>query len=230
MPIFYRFFLLILLTFSLLILPACATNNQPPARRVPQVLLGVDCGFNKLKCCATTPSCNYGQQCCVDPNDATRNYCSEDCGCGDNEEFCCAGNVCNGDAVCVKGICFACGEKDQVCCANGESCSSGLVCQNNKCAECGLNGEPCCASDSCLPKTGERSECLNNICANCGFDGNPSCATGDRCLIGQLLTGKTCERCGQSNQPCCNENSGAGYDCDPSQGLKCELGFCAADN
>jgi len=224
-----RFSLLILLAFSIFVLAACATN-QPTARKVPEVLLGTDCGFDKLKCCVTSPACNYGQQCCVDPNDSARNYCSENCDCGANEEFCCAGNFCQGNAVCSNGICVACGDKDQSCCANEPGCSTGLVCQKNKCVACGSNGEPCCSGNSCLSQTGERSECLNDICVNCGFDGNPACATGDKCLPGQLLSGKTCERCGQANQPCCNAASGVGYGCDPAAGLKCQLGFCATEN
>ncbi len=227
----YRYSLLILLAFSSFLLTACSTDNQPPARKVPEVLLGTDCGFDKLKCCSTTPICSYGQQCCIDPNNSTENYCDDNCNCGNNEEFCCAGNQCNGNNVCVDGLCAACGDKDQVCCTTGAGCSAGLVCQNNKCAECGINGGPCCPGSSCLPKTGQMAECLNNICANCGFDGNPSCTTGDKCLPGQLLTGKICQRCGGSNQPCCDSSSGTGYDCDPAvAGLKCELGFCAAGN
>jgi hypothetical protein len=224
----YKYLSLILVIFSLFFLTACTKNNDENAQKAPEVLLGTDCGFDRLKCCATTPTCNYGQQCCVDPNDNSRNYCAENCECGNNEEFCCAGNKCLGNAVCTNGICSACGEKGQACCDNGNSCSSGLVCSNNKCSECGNNGEPCCpGSDSCLPKAGERSECLNNFCSNCGFDGNPSCLAGDKCLAGQLFTGKTCERCGENNQPCCNTDSGKNYDCDQSAGLKCQLGFCA---
>jgi hypothetical protein len=228
---FHKCLLLILLFFSLFFLSACANDNRDTGRRVPEVMLGTDCGFDKLKCCTTTPICTYGQQCCADPNDSTRNYCSDNCHCGDNEEFCCAGNKCNGNAVCVNGICSACGDKDQVCCVNGNSCLPSLVCSGNKCAECGFNGEPCCGGvGDCLPKTGERSECLNDTCVNCGFDGNPSCTTGDKCLSGQILTGKTCERCGQANQPCCNAASGMNYDCNPAAGLKCELGFCSVEH
>jgi hypothetical protein len=230
MKIFSRFFSLILLASLLFVLSACSNNDQSNKRYVPEVMLGTDCGFDKLKCCATTPTCNYGQQCCIDPNDAGKNYCSEDCSCGDNEEFCCAGNVCNGQAVCLHGICTVCGDKDQVCCAGAESCSSGLACLNNKCLECGVNGGPCCPQNSCLFKAGERSECLSGICTNCGFDGNPPCTTGDKCLTGQIFAGKTCERCGQNNQPCCNKDSNTGYDCDSSQGLKCDLGFCGNGN
>jgi hypothetical protein len=45
-------------------------------------------------------------------------------------------------------------------------------------------------------------------------------------LPGQIFAGKTCERCGGHNQPCCAENSTSVYVCDPTKGLKCELGFC----
>lgn len=228
---FYRFLLLILIISSPIFLTACAKSEQNNSRQVPAVLLGTDCGFDKLKCCATTPACNYGQQCCVDPNNVNINYCSEDCSCGNNEEFCCAGNKCNGNAVCVNGICSACGAKDQVCCTDATSCLGGLVCSENKCLECGLSGEPCCeGANSCLRKAGEKAECLNNFCQNCGFDGNPPCTTGDKCLPGQIFTGKNCERCGQNNQPCCSVASSTSYACDSSASLKCELGFCAIEN
>jgi hypothetical protein len=93
--------------------------------------------------------------------------------------------------------------------------------------ECGLGGQPCCAGSSCIFTAGERSECLSNTCVNCGFDGSPTCTTGDKCLPGQILTGKNCERCGGQNQPCCQADSGEKYDCDPIAGLKCNLGFCS---
>jgi hypothetical protein len=224
-----RFPLLILLVFSICVLTACAEYDQSTSRYVPEVMMGTDCGFDKLKCCTSTPVCNYGQQCCLDPNDSNRNYCDENCGCGNNEEFCCAGDVCHGNAVCVSGICQACGGKDQICCTASSSCADELTCFNDKCAECGKNGEPCCAGASqCSSPAGERSECLQGVCSDCGFDGNPPCFNGGKCQAGQLLTGKTCNPCGHSNQPCCDIASGTGYDCDPAQGLKCELGFCQA--
>ena len=226
---FNRFSLLILLAFLIFILPACSTD-QPAARKVPEILLGTDCGFDRLKCCSTTPICSYNEQCCADPNDSSRNYCDNNCDCGANEEFCCAGNQCRGNTVCVAGLCAACGGQGEPCCSGGAGCSAGSVCQNDKCAECGINGGPCCPGSNCLPKTGERSECLDNICAVCGFGGNPACTTGAECLPGQILTGKTCERCGQANQPCCDADSGMNYDCDPAAGLKCQLGFCAKGN
>ena len=187
-----KYLLLVLLAFSAVILTACASNNQDTGRRVPEVMMGEDCGFDKLKCCATTPICNYGQECCADPNNATKNYCSDNCECGNNEEFCCAGNKCNGNAVCQNGLCVTCGGKDQACCSSGDSCAKGLICFNDKCSECGLSGEPCCpGTNSCLLKAGERSECLANLCSDCGFDGNPPCTTGDKCLPGQILTAKS---------------------------------------
>jgi hypothetical protein len=222
---------LILLILSLFILSACAQKSQESESNVPEVMLGTDCGFDRLRCCTSTPVCNYGQQCCVSPNDASQNYCADNCHCGDNEEFCCAGNKCNGQAVCVKGICAACGDKDEACCATGSGCSANLICQNNECVACGLGGDPCCAgSVSCTPITGQRSECLKNICVACGFDGNPPCTTGDKCLPGQIFAGKTCERCGQENEPCCDKASGENYDCDPNQALQCKLGFCSPGN
>lgn len=224
---FYRYLLVITV---LLVFSGCALSfkKEAPKRQVPEVMLGQDCGFDKLQCCKTDPSCSFGQQCCVDPNDSTRNYCSEDCSCGDNDEFCCAGNKCNGQAACYKGICIACGEKDQVCCQEGDQCAKGLACQNGDCKECGINNGPCCpGEEKCSVKEGQRAECQQGICHNCGFDGNLACQEGDKCLKGQIFAGKTCERCGGANQPCCQEYSRSGYECDLSQGLKCDLGFCA---
>jgi hypothetical protein len=226
-----RLLLLILLIFSCFTLAACASREQDTGRHVPEVLLGTDCGFDRMKCCTSTPICTYGQQCCANPNNASQNYCADNCHCGANEEFCCAGNVCNGGATCVKGICAACGGKGEACCSSGDSCSSGLVCQDNRCAECGHPGELCClGKEACLAKAGGRAECLDNICADCGFDGNPACTAGDECLANNILAGKTCERCGQSNQPCCPVSSTVGYACDPAAGLKCDLGFCSSEH
>jgi hypothetical protein len=230
LPMKYRILSLIFLFFSLFALTACGTVKQENTQKVPEVLMGADCGFDRLKCCDTSPTCNYGQQCCVDPNDASKNYCAENCECGNDKEFCCANNQCNGNAVCANGICSNCGGKDEVCCQSGDSCGSGLVCAKKKCVECGNNSEPCCAGKNpCLLKAGERAECLNNICSNCGFDGTSPCTAGDKCLPGQIFAGQTCERCGQVNQPCCDASSGKKYDCNPAAGLKCNVGFCSSN-
>jgi hypothetical protein len=224
-PFKYLVIITILLVFS-----GCALSfkKEAPKRQVPEVMLGQDCGFDKLKCCKTEPNCSFGQQCCVDPNDSTRNYCAEDCSCGDNEEFCCAGNKCNGDTTCYRGICLSCGGKDQSCCQEGVQCQKGLACQNGDCKECGVKDGPCCpGEEKCAVKEGQRAECLDDVCRFCGFDGNLACLEGDKCIKGQIFAGKTCERCGGSNQPCCNVASSTGYECDSAKGLKCDLGFCS---
>jgi hypothetical protein len=218
--------------FLLLGLSACGFHKEEPTgRKAPEVLLASDCGFDKLQCCKTEPTCTYGQQCCADPNNSGFNYCANDCSCGDSEEFCCAGNKCNGNGVCKNGLCYACGGVNQVCCQSGLECSDGLACQDGNCTVCGVDGGPCCYGDiKCLVLKGERAQCVNEVCQYCGFDGHKICLEGDKCLQGQLLSEKTCERCGESNQPCCNEGADTGYDCDPAKGLKCNLGFCSAGN
>lgn len=224
---------IIFLSFLLILtLSACASKEEArTGRQVPEVLLASDCGFDKLQCCKTEPACTFGQQCCTDPNNSGLNYCADDCSCGENEEFCCAGNKCNGHGVCEHGICQACGGKDQLCCQTGEACFPGLACQNGNCAVCGIEGGPCCPdNEKCLAAKGERAQCVDNVCQKCGYDGHKTCLEGDKCLKGQLLSGKTCERCGENNQPCCDENSGAEFVCNPDKGLKCKLGFCALEN
>jgi hypothetical protein len=220
--IYFIGFFLLLFIFS-----GCSNDKEKKSeRQVPEVLLASDCGFDKMKCCTSTPICNYGQQCCVNSNNSSQNYCSENCHCGDNDEFCCAGNVCTGSAVCVNGVCSSCGGKNQSCCQSGEGCSPGLVCQNDRCRECGGDGQFCCAGENaCLAKEGERVECLNSVCVSCGFDGHQPCSTGDKCLAGQVFAGTTCERCGGVNQPCCEKSHGI-Y-CDESLDLECHLGFCS---
>lgn len=212
----------------LLVLSACGLKKEVPAGRVaPEVLLASDCGFDKLQCCKTEPACTFGQQCCLDPNNSGFNYCADDCSCGDSEEFCCPGNKCNGNGVCQNGLCYACGGETQVCCQVGAACLDGLACQNGNCAVCGIKDGPCCPiGEKCFAAKGERAQCINDVCQYCGFDGYKVCLEGDKCLKGQLLSGKNCERCGESNQPCCDIASGLSYDCNQENGLECSLGFC----
>lgn len=223
----------IALFMLLLVFSGCSGGKggqKTVKRSQPEVLLATGCGFDKLSCCASEPTCNFGQQCCPDPNNPNRNYCSEDCSCGGQEEFCCENSQCSGDLTCRDGFCLKCGGEGDVCCPGAVACSSSLACLNDKCVKCGELGNPCCqGSEKCLAVKGKNIECFDNSCRLCGFDGAAACSstTTTPCLKGQLLTAGKCERCGGLNKPCCDKESELGYDCDPSLKLACNLGFCS---
>ena len=220
--------LLILAVSLVLILSGCGAKQGVPERQAPEVLLAQECGFDKLPCCSSDPVCNFEQQCCVDPNDHNRNYCSDSCSCGHSEEFCCEGEKCSNGLTCHGGICLECGSEGDVCCPGEAACLAGLACLEDECVQCGLAGHPCCAgAEPCLFEKGARSECFRDLCRNCGFDGNAACQDEPYCQEGQILTGGRCERCGDLAKPCCNIGSGRDFECDPKKGLVCELGFCS---
>lgn len=195
----------------------------------PDVLLAQECGFDGLKCCATEPSCSYGQQCCVDPNNSSNNQCADSCGTGKQDQFCGPGNQCDPGLICSNGKCTACGGENQPCCGKTECDSTTkagreLACKDEKCVICGLNGNPCCKnSNACLNIVSpiqSFGECTNGLCQPCGGDEQPACATGEKCLKDYLLNGNNCYQCGGANQPCCSNNS-----CN-DKSLKCVYGFC----
>jgi hypothetical protein len=219
---FFSLILLILLPF---LLSACG-SGKVQGRQAPEVLLARDCGFDKLMCCQEEPACSYGQQCCTDPNSPAKNYCADDCSCGDEEEFCCAGNICQGELACLGGFCQVCGQAGQTCCPTEEKCGAGLVCRDDQCKICGRAGNPCCSiGDPCDKNLS--AECREGLCVKCGSNGNPTCA-GGKCAKGHINVSGRCETCGGSNQPCCAKTASLGYDCDPAKKLTCELGFCAS--
>ncbi len=198
-----------------------------------QVLWAQECGEAGIACCADRdPACSYGLNCCSDPNDAGRNVCLDDCGCGALDKFCCSDDPhCQAGLACADGFCKPCGQADQPCCYADTACYGGLVCDNDKiCVECGVAGNPCCAGDpGCLTENNfdnSRTECRNGTCVRCGSDNNIACQNAPACNQEHLLNNNFCLACGEYNQPCCNELSGAGFACDPSQGLECQLGFC----
>jgi hypothetical protein len=210
-----------------LLLSGCYFGSKNVKRVQPEILLATECGFDKLACCASEPTCNFGQQCCPDPNSPNRNYCSEDCSCGGEDEFCCEKSQCSNGLTCRDGLCLKCGGEGDVCCPGTAVCSSSLACLDDKCVKCGEIGNPCCqGSKTCETAKGENNECYEGLCRSCGFDGSPACSSTSPCLKNQLLTGNRCERCGEINKPCCNKDL-VGYDCDQSKGLVCELGFCS---
>lgn len=217
-----------ILCLFFLVLGGCSSGTKISKRSQPEILLATECGFDKLACCASDPACNFGQQCCVDPNNPNRNYCSEECSCGGEEEFCCDNSKCSDGLTCRDGLCLKCGGEGNVCCPGAVTCSSSLACLNDKCVKCGEIGNPCClGSQSCQSGKGQNNECYGGLCRSCGFDGSPACSSTIPCLNNQLLTANRCERCGELNKPCCQPDSKLGYDCDPAKKLVCDLGFCA---
>lgn len=208
-------------------LSACGKKQLTPNTDGPDVLMARDCGLDKMQCCAEEPACSYSQKCCTDPNDKDRNYCSNECTCGAETEFCCAGDKCNDGLECYNGYCSKCGGKDQPCCESSK-CGDGLACADERCVECGLAGNPCCG-EKCQTDDKEddtRTECQSGICASCGTSGHDACHGGTKCVRGNLFNNDTCFGCGQDNEPCCDEQAGLGYDCDPKKNLECDLGFC----
>ncbi len=208
-------------------LSGCSAEKNKDVSEQDDILLAQDCGLDRFPCCASDPVCNFGQQCCVDPNNSNRNHCADSCSCGKEDDFCCEGGKCSEGLDCRDGVCIRCGNEGEACCPKEISCSVGLSCLNDECVKCGLVGNPCCqGSVPCLVGDGENNECFAGLCRSCGFNGAPACEGDKPCLPGQLLTGNRCERCGQDNQPCCATSSDAIYACDKKAGLSCKLGFC----
>jgi len=221
-----KIFVILILAMAI---SGCAQNGTPGNKiALPDILLGQDCGMDKLQCCKTEPVCLYAQKCCVDPNNATRNYCSDQCTCGGKGEFCCKdAPKCQDGSVCDNGNCAECGKDKQVCCADNQ-CGAGLVCNDGKCTQCGVEGNICCSGNICLnqdklDKT--RTGCFDGTCAQCGAGGAP-CPGEIKCISGYLNNNGTCYECGEANEPCCDANSGKSYDCNSKKYLHCYQGFC----
>ncbi len=220
--------------FFLLTLTACQFGGKSAEDEISwkdEVLLAHDCGMDGLPCCSEGQACFYSQVCCTDPNNLERNYCADNCACGEEKKFCCAndpkcdpGLACTGD-----GYCLACGGDGQPCCDSGDQCRGNLVCYGGSCRECGLAGNPCCTGGETdcerqdkMDKT--RTECQNGVCVLCGFGGNAGCINEPYCLPEHLLNNGRCLPCGGYSQPCCAGDRKTGAKC--SDGLTCSLGFC----
>ncbi len=214
---------IILLAFTL---SGCFLNKEEDKNNNDwqnEILMAQECGMDGLPCCLDKdPSCFYGQQCCVDPNNPTHTACRDECTCGHSEEFCCENNQCEDGLVCRDGYCVECGNKEEPCCLNDE-CQEGLVCYQNECVECGLPGNPCCSEGKACLGEGKlddtRTECEEDICVLCGFSGQKACVGEPFCNPHNLLNNGICYHCGGYNQPCCENQF-----CD--KGLQCKLGFC----
>jgi hypothetical protein len=168
----------------------------------PEMILATECGQDKLKCCTDEPKCLFGQKCCPDPNNSTRDYCSDECSFGGLDEF---------------------------CSLTDPKCHEGLSCLNGFCVTCGLPGGPCCENGgSCLSTANQNEaliECRAGTCVSCGVDGQSACNGVRQCAPNHLLNNGICYRCGSLNQACCRDEQGA-QSCNGKPGLVCELGFC----
>ena len=186
----------------ILILSACQLPFKKQRPLPPEMILASACGQDKLKCCTDEPKCSFGQKCCPEPNGGSRNYCSDECGCGALDEFCCAAEA---------------------------KCQTGLICGDGFCVKCGLAGGPCCETGvACLAVAGRAEnlvECRTGQCVACGVDGEPACRGKEKCAKNHLLNNGVCYRCGGSNQPCCRNEQNE-QSCNSGTGLVCELGFC----
>lgn len=203
--------------------------NKKPAKKPAQgILMAQECGLDGLKCCAGEPKCSFGQECCIDANKADNSQCADKCGCGQQDEFCCANNKCDQGQACINSKCTACGGEGQPCCSN--NCSGNdkkgheLKCWSDKCVGCGLIGSPCCGSDQCFGlETPEKTlaECIAGKCRICGGNQEPACLGKQKCLDDYLLNNSNCFKCGEINEPCCE-----GQKCNQKFKLNCRQGFC----
>lgn len=196
-----------------------------------EVVMAKECGMDGLMCCPDTdPPCLYGMQCCTDSAKTFDNFCSDDCSCGKKDKFCCQGEKpCDAGMACVEGRCRECGNENNPCCA-GDICSGDLVCYQAKCFKCGFAGNPCCAKEPFCENENKtdlnRTECREGTCALCGSGGNRSCSKEPFCIKSHLFNNDVCFPCGGFNQPCCDNKSDVDYICDPEKNLVCDLGFC----
>lgn len=192
------------------------------------VLIAQDCGMDGLQCCSSEPKCSFGQECCVNPNNQKQNQCADQCGCGQQDQFCCADNQCDQGMACVDAKCTACGGENQPCCGDictGNSKSgNSLVCFADQCVGCGEIGYPCCGESKCFGADQPEktlAECAGGICNACGGNQLGACAGQPRCLTDFLLNNNTCFKCGEINEPCCADKK-----CNSKANLKCLQGFC----
>ncbi len=195
--VFKVIFLLLILTIS-----GCSKNDSFHSGNdwKNEVLMMDDCGSDGLKCCIDQdPACLFGQTCCVDFGDPTRNYCASECSYGNLDEYCLEDGTCNDSLVCMNGDCVECGIKDNYCCVSAQKCLMS-------------NSE-----------NSDRTECVKNICRSCGHSGKNTCSGEIDCVSGHFNNNGVCLNCGSFNQPCCR---GEGDDICLGDDLICELGFC----
>ncbi|MEA3449493.1 MAG: hypothetical protein U9Q85_00705 [Patescibacteria group bacterium] len=225
--------LLYLFIFILLLSPvliACKQKTVIVDNWEEQTLYAKECGMDGLPCCSDKDKvCLYEQECCIDPNNLERNMCANECACGEKGAFCCVDDKCGEGLSCFAGRCVECGSISDHCCQNGDECNNDLVCHNDLCVVCGIPGNPCCTIGfACVnqeKRDNNRTECRRDQCIFCGSNNAISCQNEPICAPGHLLNNNFCLKCGETNQPCCNEESGVEYTC-IDDSLVCELGFC----
>jgi len=223
--------LLLFLSFSL---SACSGGTDKITDDwKDEILIAGECGEEGLMCCVDQdPACKYGS-CCVDPNDDSKNYCSESCEFGKLDTFCKMGDNCDNSLACFNSYCTECGEVDQPCCSD-KNCSDTLACFRGTCVPCGLTGNPCCDAEEpyCLDggddSNLERAECKQELCSLCGANGNEPCVVEPKCNQNHLMNNDSCYRCGGFNQPCCLDITPEGTEkyC-VEENLFCKLDFCS---
>lgn len=224
---------IVFLLLILLLLNGCSfgKDKQGSDNWENEVLVASECGMDGLRCCSDPEvACQFGQECCVDPNNPENNYCADNCNFGQMNTFCRQGDPqCDEGLACFGSKCIVCGNEKQPCCSG--NCQEGLLCHQDQCLKCGEAGAPCCAvAPGCTHANSAdetRTECINGVCTFCGTNGGAACPDAPRCNPGHLLNNEFCLNCGGYNQPCCDTGAGAGSDCDQAEGLSCILGFCS---
>jgi hypothetical protein len=193
--------IIIVLIFSV-ILSGCQLPGKKKKAAQPEILMAQECGLGGLKCCEQEPKCSYGESCCPDPNGSAKNYCANKCGCGGKDEFCCPGeNKCGSGLNCVDSICTPCGNLTGRCCEQGEKCFKDKK------------------------VTDGQVECREGLCLMCGLDGLVACQNEPKCGLNYLLNNNFCLKCGEANQPCCQDKNKQPV-CAAAKGLICDKGFC----
>jgi hypothetical protein len=228
---------LIILLFAAIVLSGCSlpfAKKLIPDNWRNEIVMGRDCGVDGLQCCVNqNPSCQFGLECCNDPNNSKVTMCSDNCSCGKKNNFCCKdGQKCESGLVCSNAICQTCGGKDQPCCEGEKQCGdSKLACYQLKCIACGVAGNPCCPGETACAEEknndDKRTECRNGLCEPCGSADNILCNKEPYCQNGLMPNNGLCLMCGELNLPCCSSDSGIENDCDQKLGLKCVKGFCS---
>jgi hypothetical protein len=128
-----------------------------------------------------------------------------------------------------SGAVAECGEKDQVCCA-GDVCNNWrLVCSDGQCEDCGKDeGQKCCV-DPTRPQCGSTPDgavlgCGNGeTCELCGEPGQP-------CCLDENDEGREDDEydvCGSSTDHVCDLATRTCEECGGPGGLCCEYGACS---
>ena len=210
----------------------CGGNDQPCCKTScstedceSECTKGNTCNLfsNKCETCGTSA----GEPCCegnLCPGaglscDTSTMMCMD---CGDVDEICCQGDICNynatGDVFCNTDVtpkkCEFCGDLGQLCCPGDVCSSSDHVCNTvtGRCEDCGSLDQACCAGEKCPGAVEDDVLFCNadaNQCEACGGAGD-QCCPGDLCsgsdVACNTVTG-LCEECGTGvGAICCSGN------------------------